>query len=164
MREVAGSGIAAVPVPLLQLRHRGLPLRFPLPPFFPLPLSLPFPFPTWLVVPFASGSVLMDLSFFASTGWIYRAMASDSAAVAAHLASARLSMSIHDGEARVPFLSAPLIHLFSPSLCKLIDADELKAKFGIVRQVIYGIICPCTILTVGDGFKVSSLAVFPQPC
>ena len=93
----------------------------------------------------------MDLPFFPSAGWISRAMAPDSAAVAAHLASARLSMSIHDGEARVPFLSAPLIHLFTPSLCKLIGADAFKAEFGIVRQVINGIICSCIIFTVGDG-------------
>ena len=106
----------------------------------------------------------MNLPFFPLTGWISRAMASDSASIAAHLARARLGMSIHDGEARVPFLSAPLVHLFSPSLCKLIGADELKAEFGIVRQVIDGIVCPCIVLTVRDCFKVSSLAVFPQPC
>ncbi len=91
-------------------------------------------------------------------------MASDSAAIAAHLASTRLGMTIHDGEARVPFLPAPLIHLFSPSLGKLIGADEFKAEFGIVRQVVDGIVCPCIILTVRDCYKVSSLTVFPQPC
>ncbi len=74
----------------------------------------------------------MDLPLFPLTGCISRSMATYSAAVASHLTSARLSVPIHDGEARVSFLSATFIHLFSPSLSKLIGADELKAKFGIV--------------------------------
>ena len=96
----------------------------------------------------------MNLPFFPLTGWISRAMASDSASIAAHLARARLGMSIHDGEARVPFLSAPLIHLFPPSICKLIGTDELESQFSIVGQVIDSIVGPCVVLTVGDGHKV----------
>ncbi len=105
----------------------------------------------------------MNLSFSPLTGWVSCTMATDSAAVTFHLASARLIMPIHDGEARVSFLPVPLIHLFSPSLSKLIGTDELKAEFGIVRQVIDGIVCPCIILSVRDHFKVSYLTVFPQP-
>ncbi len=97
----------------------------------------------------------MNLPFSAPTGWISRAMALDSAAVAAHLASARLGMTIHDGEAGVPFLSALSVHFFPPPICKLIGADELESQLCIIWQVIDSIVCPCVILTVSDGHKAS---------
>ena len=96
----------------------------------------------------------MDLPFSSLTGWISCSMATDSAAVASHLASARLGMPIHDGEARVSFLSSPLVHFFPPSISKLIGTDELESQLNIVRQVIHSVICPCVILTVCDGHKV----------
>ncbi len=97
----------------------------------------------------------MNLPFSSLTGWVSCSMASDSAAVAFHLASARLIMPIHDGEARVFFLSAPLVHFIPPSISKLIGTDELESQLCIVGQVINGAVCPCVILTVGDGHKVS---------
>ena len=101
----------------------------------------------------------MNLSFSSLTGWVPCAMASNSAAIASNLASARLVMPVHDGEARVPFLSAFLVHLIPPSLSKLIGADELKAELGIIRQVIGGIIRPRVVLTIGDRYKVSSFTI-----
>ena len=93
----------------------------------------------------------MNLSFSSLTGWVSCAMASNSAAIASNLASARLVMPVHDGEARVSFLSAFLVHLISSSLSKLIGADELETKFRIGRKVINGIVCSCIVFEVSDG-------------
>ena len=101
----------------------------------------------------------MNLSFSSLTGWVSCAMASNSAAIASNLASARLVMPIHDGEARVSFLSAFLVHLIPPSLSKPIGADELEAELSIIRQVIDGIICPRVVFAIGNQFKVATLTI-----
>ena len=98
----------------------------------------------------------MNLPFSPLTGRVSCSMTSNSAAVASNLASARLVMPVHDGEARVSFLSAFLVHLIPPSFSKLIGADELEAELRIIRQVIDGIICPRVVFTIGDRYKVSS--------
>ncbi len=112
MREVAGSGIAAVPIPLASIVAQGF-APVAVATFLSFPFAFTFPFPDLA----CRGSILVNLPFFPFAGGISSTMPLGSAAVAAHLPRAGLGVSIHDGEARVSSLPPFLIHLITPPLC-----------------------------------------------
>ena len=109
MREVEGSSVAAIAIPLAPIVAQKFGRSIAEATFLALALAFTFaPFSILLPVPFRS--IFVNLPFSSLTGWISCSMASNSASVASYLARARLVVSIHDREARVSFLSALFIH------------------------------------------------------
>ncbi len=119
MEEVAGCGIATVPIALAPIVAQRFGFAVSVSAF--LSFAFPFAFPTlgWcsVLLPGPFRSIFVNLSVFALAGWISRAVPSDSTTETTHLTSTRLGVAIHDGEARVTLLAAFLIHLISSPLC-----------------------------------------------
>ena len=165
MREVAGSSVATISISFAPIVAQRFGISIAVATF----LSLAFAFTfaafarrtTLLPVPFRG--IFMDLPLPPFTGWISSPMASNSASIAPNLASARLVVSIHDGEARVSFLPTPFVHFISPPVSKLIGSDELEPELGIIRQVINSIICPCVIFTIRDRNQIPCFTLLSQP-
>ena len=125
MGELADCSVAALSIPLAPIVAQG----FGVPVAHPAFLSFPFAFAIALSLTFAPlGScpillsepfwgILVNVSFLPLTGWIAGAVPLYSAAVAALHTRSRLGVSVHDGEARVPFLATRFVHFLSSSFC-----------------------------------------------
>ncbi len=154
MREVAGSSVPAVSIPLAPIVAQRSALSVAVATF--LLFAFTFSFSALacrsVLLPEPFRSIFVDFPFSSFAGGISSTMPFGSAAIAGHLPRAGLGVPIHDGEARVPFLSSLLVHLITPSFSKPIGSDELETKFGIVGQVINSVVRSSIVLTVSDSF------------
>ena len=132
MSELAGGGVATVTssfAPILAERSTLHASAFLLPFAFALTTAAAFPaplrVPTLLPEPFRS--VLVNFSFFPFAGGISSAVAFHTTAVTALVSWARLSVPVHDGEARVSFLPALLVHFHPSPFRKLPGIGEFEA-------------------------------------
>ena len=153
MSELAGGGVATVPCPFAPVLaewfppHASsllLPFAFTLsvaaasPAFLRAPALLPEPF----------RSVPVNFSFLSFAGGISGAVALHSTSVTALIPWARLSVPVHDGEARVTLLPTFLVHFYPAPFRKLPGIDEFKTKLCIVRKVVSSIVCSSVVLAV----------------
>ena len=90
----------------------------------------------------------MNFSFFPFAGGVSSAVAFHTTTVTALVSWARLSVPVHDGEARVSFLPALFIHFHPAPFRKLPGIDQFEAELGIVRKVVSSIVCPRIVLAV----------------
>jgi hypothetical protein len=81
--------------------------------------------PTLLPEPFRS--ILVNFSFLSFAGGVSRAVSFHTTTVTALVSWARLSVPVHEGEARVTFLPALLVHFYPSPFRKLPGIDELEA-------------------------------------
>ncbi len=140
MRELARCSISAVPISFVPIVAEGFSLTVSAR-LLSFALAFAFAFaaafttfrsdPALLPKPLWGVFVNLPISCF--TGRVSRSVARYSASIAPHLSYTRLSVSVHDGEAGVSFLSAAFIHLHSSSFCELVGVDEFETELGIVR-------------------------------